>query len=132
MMARRLALDDRLLAVVCASHDGRPEHIAAVRAILAGAGLDEADLENTPTLPLDADAMHEARAERRGPGADPAELQRQACGDAGDGGRQRLADRRLHGRRPPAAAADPRRPRPRRRRRRSTSASTAAAPRRRS
>ena len=31
-----------------------------VRAILAGAGLDEACLENTPTLPLDADAMHDA------------------------------------------------------------------------
>lgn len=60
MMTAGLALDDQLLAVVCASHDGRPEHVAAVRAILAGAGLDEAGLENTPTLPLDGDAMRDA------------------------------------------------------------------------
>jgi L-asparaginase II len=52
-----LALDDELLAVVCASHDGRPEHVAAVRAILAGAGLDEADLDNTPALPLEGEAQ---------------------------------------------------------------------------
>ena len=43
-----LALDDRLLAVVCASHDGRPEHVAAVREILAGAGLTDDALDNTP------------------------------------------------------------------------------------
>jgi L-asparaginase II len=60
MVAAGLALEDRLLALACASHDGRPEHIAAVREILTGAGLTEADLENTPTLPLDHDAMQEA------------------------------------------------------------------------
>jgi L-asparaginase II len=51
-----LALEDRLLAVVCASHDGRPEHIAAVRSILAAAGLGDVDLANTPALPLATDA----------------------------------------------------------------------------
>jgi L-asparaginase II len=56
MVAAGLDLDHRLLAVVCASHDGRPEHRAAVTEILAGAGLDETDLRNTPTLPLDPDA----------------------------------------------------------------------------
>jgi L-asparaginase II len=56
MVGTGLDLDDRLLAVVCASHDGRPEHVAAVTEILAGSGLDASDLANTPTLPLDPDA----------------------------------------------------------------------------
>lgn len=56
MSAAGLVLEDRLLAVVCASHDGRPEHVAAVRAILAGAGLPEDALANTPALPLATDA----------------------------------------------------------------------------
>jgi L-asparaginase II len=57
MVDAGLALDDELLAVVCASHDGRPEHVAAVRAILAGAGLSEADLDNTPAWPLEGEAQ---------------------------------------------------------------------------
>ena len=56
MVGAGLRLDDRLLAVVCASHDGRPEHVAAVREILAGAGLSDRDLANTRTLPLEPDA----------------------------------------------------------------------------
>jgi L-asparaginase II len=56
MVDAGLSLDDRLLAVVCASHDGRPEHVDAVREILAGAGLSDEDLDNTPGLPLEADA----------------------------------------------------------------------------
>ena len=56
MVAAGLDLDDRLLATVCASHDGRPEHVAAVAEILASVGLDRDDLRNTPTLPLDPDA----------------------------------------------------------------------------
>ena len=92
---------------------GAPSTSPRSREILAGAGLDEADLDNTPTLPLDADAMRRRRARRRRPGVDPPELQRQACGDAGDGGRQRLADGRVPSTRPSRAAADPRRPRAR-------------------
>jgi L-asparaginase II len=57
MVGAGLALEDRLLAVVCASHDGRPEHLAAVRGVLAGGGLDETDLDNTPAMPLEGDAM---------------------------------------------------------------------------
>lgn len=57
MLTAGLALEDRLLAVVCASHDGRSEHVDAVRAVLQGAGLGEADLATTPGLPLDADAQ---------------------------------------------------------------------------
>jgi L-asparaginase II len=56
MVAAGLDLEDRLLAVVCASHDGRPEHVAAVTEILAGAGLGPADLDNSPTYPLDPEA----------------------------------------------------------------------------
>ena len=66
MVAAGLRLDDRLLAVVCASHDGRDEHLDAVREILSGAGLDEGALGNTPALPLDVGAQ--AVVVRRGDG----------------------------------------------------------------
>jgi L-asparaginase II len=44
------------LALSAASHLGEPYHLAAVRSILAGAGLTEADLQNTPDLPIEPDA----------------------------------------------------------------------------
>jgi L-asparaginase II len=56
MLRSGLDLDGELLALACASHSGEPDHLAGVRRILAGAGLDEADLQNTPALPLDSDA----------------------------------------------------------------------------
>ncbi len=40
------------LALSAASHLGEPFHVAGVRSILAGAGLSEADLQNTPDLPI--------------------------------------------------------------------------------
>ncbi len=67
MVGAGLDVEDRLLAVVCASHDGRPEQLAAVEAILAGAGLDVADLENTPALPLDRDEATAAVRAGRAP-----------------------------------------------------------------
>ncbi len=67
MVACGLELDDRLLAVACASHDGRPEHVAAVEQILAGVGLTSDDLRNTPTLPLDVEAATAAVREGAGP-----------------------------------------------------------------
>ncbi|MGI9029689.1 MAG: asparaginase [Ilumatobacteraceae bacterium] len=67
MLDAGLTLEDRLLAVVCASHDGRPEHVAAVEAILAGAGLGPADLDNTPAWPLDGAAHDAAVRAGRGP-----------------------------------------------------------------
>ena len=76
MVEAGLELDDRLLAVVCASHDGRPEHVAAVREILAGAGLGDDDLDNTPALPLAAEAM---RAVVRAGGA-PASITQNCSG----------------------------------------------------
>ena len=53
MVRAGLKLPPELLALVCASHDGTPTHIAAARRILATAGLDERSLANTADLPLD-------------------------------------------------------------------------------
>ncbi len=59
MVAAGLQLPPNLLALVCASHDGRPEHLQAAREILGSAGLDETALRNTKDLPLDDDAARE-------------------------------------------------------------------------
>lgn len=56
MVSRGLELPPRLLALVCGSHDGRPEHLAAAREILATARLTESSLGNTPDLPLNTEA----------------------------------------------------------------------------
>jgi L-asparaginase II len=56
MLRAGLDLDGELLALACASHSGEPGHLDGVRRILAGAGLTEADLRNTPTPPTDEDA----------------------------------------------------------------------------
>jgi len=56
MLRIGLDLPPELLALVCASHTGQPEHVGAVRAILASAGLDETALGNTPDFPLDESA----------------------------------------------------------------------------
>lgn len=62
MLEAGLDVDDERLALACASHSGTPAHLAVVRRTLAGAGLAEADLRNTPDLPLDAGAAFEWRA----------------------------------------------------------------------
>ena len=62
MVASGLTLPPRLLALVCASHDGRAEHLAGAREILASANLTEAALANTADYPLDDDAAHVAIA----------------------------------------------------------------------
>ena len=53
MVRSGLDLPADLLAISPASHSGEPMHVAAVRAILAGAGLDEASLQTPPDFPLD-------------------------------------------------------------------------------
>jgi L-asparaginase II len=53
MVTAGLDLPDDLMALVCASHDGRPMHIDGARRILASVGLDESALANTIDLPLD-------------------------------------------------------------------------------
>jgi L-asparaginase II len=56
MLRAGLVVDDEQLAVVCASHSGEPRHLAVVRRILSGAGLDESALDNTPGMPLSGEA----------------------------------------------------------------------------
>ena len=53
MLRCGLQLDGELLALAAASHSGEPFHVEGVRRILAGAGLDESALQNTPGHPLD-------------------------------------------------------------------------------
>ncbi|MGL5927601.1 MAG: asparaginase [Dermatophilaceae bacterium] len=53
MVRAGLSLPPRHLALACASHSGEPFHLDGVREMLAAAGLDEADLQNTPDLPYD-------------------------------------------------------------------------------
>jgi len=62
-----LDLTGRELAISAASHLGEPYHLAAVRSILSGAGLTEADLQNTPDVPIEADARIAWIREGRGP-----------------------------------------------------------------
>ncbi|MEU6700623.1 asparaginase [Pseudonocardia sp. NPDC046786] len=62
MLRAGLDLDGELLALACASHSGEPGHVAGVRRILDGAGLTDADLDNTPDLPLGTEAAAIARA----------------------------------------------------------------------
>ena len=45
------------VAVMCASHNGEPVHVEAVRSLLASAGLDVSALRNPPGWPLDAESM---------------------------------------------------------------------------
>lgn len=56
MLRAGLGLDEELLALACASHSGEDFHLAGVRRILAGAGLDESALQNPPGWPLDDEA----------------------------------------------------------------------------
>ncbi|MBO1753361.1 asparaginase [Actinotalea sp. BY-33] len=63
MLRAGLEIDDRGLALACASHDGSAEHLAVVRAVLEGAGLGVDALLNTPTLPSDPEAAALWRAE---------------------------------------------------------------------
>lgn len=67
MVEAGLVLPADLLAIVCASHDGTPMHTAAVRAVLAEFGLDEAALQNTPTYPLADDDRVEMLRRGEGP-----------------------------------------------------------------
>jgi L-asparaginase II len=59
MVRAGLDLPGDLLALAAASHSGEQFHLDGVRRILAGAGLSEADLQNTPDLPYDEQAKRE-------------------------------------------------------------------------
>lgn len=66
MLRAGLDLDGPLLALACASHNGEAVHVEGARAVLAAAGLDEGDLQNTPDLPLDDAAAFAWRTAGRG------------------------------------------------------------------
>lgn len=53
MLRAGAPLEGELLALAVASHSGEPFHVEGARRILAGAGLDESALRNTPDRPLD-------------------------------------------------------------------------------
>ncbi|GGB43579.1 asparaginase [Flexivirga endophytica] len=59
--------EPKLVALASASHSGEDFHLEGVRAILAGAGLSEADLQNTPDLPYDEQARNAWLADGHGP-----------------------------------------------------------------
>ncbi len=69
MLRAGLDLDGELLALACASHSGEQGHVDAVRRILAGAGLTEDDLQNTPAWPWDAEAAYAWRLAGNSPAA---------------------------------------------------------------
>ena len=52
-----LGLDDRHLAIACASHNGEPVHVDRVRELLAAAGLAESDLACGAHEPLGGTAL---------------------------------------------------------------------------
>jgi len=53
MLRGGLRLDGELLALAAGSHSGESFHLEGVQRILAGAGLSEQDLQNTPDLPYE-------------------------------------------------------------------------------
>jgi L-asparaginase II len=58
-------LPDRLVAVMCASHNGEPVHVGAVRALLKRAGLGPEALGCPPDYPIDPDSMARAHLRHR-------------------------------------------------------------------
>ena len=69
MLRHGLVLPPRLLALAAASHNGEPQHLAGVREILEGVGLDESALRNTPDMPLHPPAAFAWQLEGHGPSA---------------------------------------------------------------
>ncbi len=69
MVRAGLSLPPELLALVCASHDGSPMHVAGVRRILATAGLGAEALANTAALPVDEEAARDVVCSGGGPAA---------------------------------------------------------------
>ncbi|MEG3614615.1 asparaginase [Isoptericola haloaureus] len=67
MLRAGLELPPEQLALAAASHDGTPRHVEVARQVLAGAGLTEESLENTPDLPLDPATAATWQAAGHGP-----------------------------------------------------------------
>ncbi len=64
MVRAGLDLAPELLALASSSHSGEQIHVDGARRILAGAGLDESALQNTPDYPLNEDAALSLRCAR--------------------------------------------------------------------
>ena len=47
-------ISNELIAIMCASHNGEPVHVRAVRAVLRRGGIDEGELRTPPARPSDA------------------------------------------------------------------------------
>jgi L-asparaginase II len=58
-------MPDREVAIACASHNGEPVHVGAVRAVLRRAGRDADSLRNPPGWPLDPESMARAQHKHR-------------------------------------------------------------------
>jgi L-asparaginase II len=56
--------DDREIAVMCASHNGEPIHLAVVRSLLDRAGLKESDLQTPAMRPMDEETLEETPTRR--------------------------------------------------------------------
>jgi L-asparaginase II len=67
MLRLGLGVGDEELAVICASHSGEARHIDVVRRVLAGVGLNESDLDNSPGMPTDGEARRAMIREGLGP-----------------------------------------------------------------
>jgi L-asparaginase II len=67
MLRLGLEVDTEELAVICGSHTGQPMHVAVVRRLLAGVGLGEADLDNTPAMPVDRETRRAMTVAGEGP-----------------------------------------------------------------
>jgi L-asparaginase II len=67
MVRAGLDLPPELLALASSSHSGEAFHLEGVRAILAGCGLDETALQNTPDRPYAEDERARWLAAGRGP-----------------------------------------------------------------
>ncbi|RHA40104.1 asparaginase [Cellulomonas rhizosphaerae] len=76
MLDAGLDVDGALLALVCASHNAEPGHLAIVDAILASSRVTAGQLQNTPDWPLDL----ESAAQRRADGGGPASLTQNCSG----------------------------------------------------
>lgn len=67
MLRHGLSLPPRLLALAAASHNAEDFHLAGAREILAGAGLDESALRNTPDMPVYPPAAFAWQEQGNGP-----------------------------------------------------------------
>lgn len=67
MLEAGLDVDGALLALVCASHNAEPGHLAVVDAILSSSGVAAGLLRNTPDWPLDPESAAQRRADGEGP-----------------------------------------------------------------